>query len=268
MDIQNIKKLIGGEDCPQINNYLAYLAETKNKKKKQNGQYVIANPWMDKRTDEYLARIYKAVVADSLIFDGIDVSLQSTGVSYSYQAFKNRMIHVYPESIIDVSLVYKNDDFQFKKSSGKVTYHHGITSPFTQKDDEIIGGYCVIKNKRGEFLTTLTRPDIDKHRKVAKTDYIWKAWFVEMAMKTIIKKACKTHFKDSFTTIENLDNDNYDLEKIETYITKEQVAEIQDIIDGKGIDVKKFCDHFDIESVEKILPDEFPSILTALKEKE
>lgn len=219
MDYNKIKELIGNGNDVQINNYLAYIQGLVTKKK-QGG--VLSNPWMQHRTPEFLARIYKAVVADNLVFDGADVSLQSTGVSYSYQAYKNRMFSVYPESIIDVSIVYKDDAFQFEKNSGKVTYNHKISNPFNHQDKDIIGGYCVIKNKRGDFLTMLTRAEIDKHRKVAKTDYIWKAWFVEMAMKTVIKKACKTHFKDSFTTIETLDNENYDLEKIKEPVDKEE----------------------------------------------
>ena len=263
MNIKNIKKLIG-KDTTQVDNYLAYLYSLETKKKKDKS---LANPWMKHRTDEYLARIYKAVEADHLIFDGVDVSLQSTGVSYSYQAYKNRMLYVYPESIVDVSLVYKDDVFKFKKSSGTIIYSHDLASPFTQTDDQIIGGYCVIKNKRGEFLTTLTKADIDKHRKVAKTDYIWKNWFAEMAMKTIIKKACKTHFKDSFTTIETLDNENYDLEKIEPYITGEQVSILNDLIKIKGVDLETFLDHFEVKSIKEIKTTDYDTIHTALKAK-
>jgi recombinational DNA repair protein RecT len=70
----------------------------------------------------------------------------------------------------------------------------------------------VIKNKRGEFLTTLTKQDLEKHRKTAKTDYIWKQRYAEMCMKTIMKKACKLHFGDVFTGIEEQDNENYSLD--------------------------------------------------------
>jgi recombinational DNA repair protein RecT len=70
----------------------------------------------------------------------------------------------------------------------------------------------VIKNKRGEFLTILGKEELEKHRKTAKTDFIWKQWFREMCLKTIMKKACKLHFGDIFTAIEEQDNENYDLE--------------------------------------------------------
>lgn len=196
----------------QVTNYIAYLSRLAVEKDKQGK---LKNPWMNKRTDDFLIRIFRVVSDDGLVFDGDDITLQSTGVSYNYQAFKNKMLLAYPESVIDVSLVYKEDTFQFQKQSGKVQYTHSIGNPFNRDETAIIGAYCVIKNHRGEFLTLLSKKDIDKHRRVAKTDYIWKNWPAEMAMKTIMKKACKQHFKDVFSNIEAMDNDNYDLEKLE-----------------------------------------------------
>jgi len=35
----------------------------------------------------------------------------------------------------------------------------------------------------------------------------------EMSLKTALKKACKQHFKDTYQTIEDLDNENYDLDQ-------------------------------------------------------
>lgn len=194
----------------QVNNYIAYLQRLATEKQKGN----LKNPWMNQRTDDFLIRIFKVVADDGLVFDGDDITLQSTGVSYNYQAYKNKMLLAYPESVIDVSLVYQDDTFQFQKQSGKVQYTHTIGNPFNRDETAIIGAYCVIKNHRGEFLTLLSKKDIDKHRKVAKTDYIWKSWFAEMALKTIMKKACKQHFKDVFSNIEAMDNENYDLEKL------------------------------------------------------
>ena len=169
-------------------------------------------PWMSKRKDDYLISCFKKVAADGLVFDGENITLLNTGISYNYQAYKNKMLLTYPASIIDLDLVYSTDVFEFEKHSGKVIYTHNIVNPFNRTDENVIGGYCVIKNKRGEFLTLLSKADIDKHRKVAKTDMIWKSWFVEMAKKTVIKKACKQHFNDIYQNITNLDNENSDIE--------------------------------------------------------
>jgi len=197
----------GPEKVALYTDYLLQLQSAKNKDKTPK------NPWMGYKTDKELISFFKAVANDGMDFDGEHITLQATGVSYDYIAYKNKMYLVYPESIIDVALVYKDDSFRFEKQSGKVVYTHNINNPFNQDQGDIIGGYCIIKNKRGEFITLLSKENIEKHRKVAKTDYIWKAWFHEMCFKTLIKKACKQHFADIFQNIETIDNENYDLEQ-------------------------------------------------------
>lgn len=168
-----------------------------------------------------LASLFKRVQAEWISFDGVHITLQSTGISYDYVAYKNKMFLAYPETRFDVAIVFKNDIFSFEKTDGKVSYQHTISNPFGQKDADIIGAYAVVKNSRGEFLTTLSAEDIAKHRKVAKTDFIWKAWFQEMCLKTITKKACKLHYGDVYTKIEEMDNEQYDLSRVSAEKIKE-----------------------------------------------
>jgi len=197
-------------DQIKVDSYIDYLVKSESAKNKDGS---LKNPWFKYKTDEELISNYKKVALDGLDFDGVHITLQSTGVSYDYVAYKNKMYLVYPESLIDTALVYKDDTFNFQKQSGKVLYTHNINNPFNQEQDNIIGGYCCIKNKRGEFITLLSASNIEKHRKVAKTDTIWKSWFHEMCLKTLIKKACKQHFADIYQNIETLDNTGYDLEQ-------------------------------------------------------
>src|SRR5690606_4123369 len=42
------------------------------------------------------------------------------------------------------------------------------------------------------------------------TTSIWDAWLSEMVKKSVVKRACKTHFKDLVADIEEIDNENYD----------------------------------------------------------
>lgn len=204
--------------------------------------------WISKKTDEDMINLYKRVAADWLVFDGVHITIQSTGVSYDYVAYKNKMFIAYPESKIDVWLVYEWDSFSFSKKNGSVEYFHDIANPFGNTDDMIVGAYTIIRNKRGEFITLLSKADIIKHRQVAKTDYIWKAWFQEMCLKTIVKKACKLHFGDIFQEIEEMDNENYDLEKmnvpdwvneIETIKTKEELKAYYAQNKGQGKEFDK-----------------------------
>ena len=122
------------------------------------------------------------------------------------------MLLAYPESKVDVSLVYQGDDFSVAKESGSVVYSHNIKNPFDRKEADIIGGYCVIQNRRGEFLTIMSKEDIEKHRKTAKTDYIWRQWFIEMALKNSYQEKLLSNISDVFEKIEDTDNENYSLE--------------------------------------------------------
>jgi len=231
------------EEVEKFSSYIIRLTLDK----KRDGS--LKNPWIQKRTEKQMSELYKRVKAEGLVFDGEHITLQSTGISYDYVAYKNKMYLVYPESIIDVQLVHEGDEINFEKENGKVSYSHKIKDPF--KKEALLGGYCVIKNKRGEFLTTLNSDDIDKHRKVAKTDYIWKQWFNEMALKTVIKKAVKQHFADIYTSIDEMDNENYNLDnpleidlkfkqEIDEITTVEGLKEYYQKNKGKGKEFDKY----------------------------
>lgn len=231
MNIKTIKDALPEYDQDKVRVYIDYLTKLLNAKNKDKSS---KNPWMKYKTDDELISFFKKVSLDGLDFDGNHITLQSTGVSYDYIAFKNKMYLIYPESLIDVALVYKDDTFRFEKQSGKVIYTHNLNNPFNQEQSDIIGGYCVIKNKRGEFITLLSAEQIQKHRKIAKTDKIWSQWFHEMALKTLIKKACRQHFADIYSNIETLDNEGYDLEQplgvsIEDKAAVEKIETIEEL---------------------------------------
>ena len=207
-----IIKALDGYKAEKVEQFATYCCRLSLEKDKKTGQ--LKNEWITKKTAEQLAIYFKRVAQDEGMFlDGVNITLTSRGIEYDYKAYKNRVLLVYPESIIDNQLVYKDDTYKFKKESGKIIYTHEINNPFNQKDEDVVGAYCVIKNRRGEFIVTLGLEDIEKHRKVAKTDSIWKQWFKEMCLKTVIKKACSVHFNDITTNMQEIDNEaNYDLE--------------------------------------------------------
>jgi hypothetical protein len=209
MKKEKIIELLKDYQPEQVEKFAAYIVGLTVKRKKDG---TLENPWINGRTEEEMAIIFKRVAEDGLVFDGKHITLQSTGISYDYVAYKNKMLLAYPESKLDVGLVYENDVFEVAKEAGSVIYTHTIKNPFNQTPEKMQGGYCIISNKRGDFLTLLSKEDINKHRKVAKQDYIWREWFNEMALKTVIKKACKQHFADIYETIEEKDNENYSLE--------------------------------------------------------
>lgn len=240
-----IELLDKAEHSEQFASYIIKL-ETETDKEGR-----LKNQWMKGRKEEEMVALFNRVAEDGLVFDGKHITLQSTGISYDYVAYKNKMLLAYPESKVDVSLVYQGDDFSVAKESGSVVYSHNIKNPFDRKEADIIGGYCVIQNRRGEFLTIMSKEDIEKHRKTAKTDYIWRQWFIEMALKTVIKKAVKQHFSDVFEKIEDTDNENYSLENplelnlehkkaIDDITTIEDLKSYYEANKGQGKDFDKY----------------------------
>lgn len=220
-----------------------YIADLKTKKKKDESKnWVVANPWASQKTPAFWEDCWNKLQQIGLKFDGKHITIDVNGLNFDYVAYKNKMLLAYPESKIDVELVYKGDDFSFNKENGVITYSHTFKNPFEHKDADIIGGYCVIKNKRGEFLTTLSTEEIEKARKVAKTQTIWKQWYSDMCKKTVVKKAVKFHFDDVYAEMEEEDNRNYDLDKIEapeenilSEALKNAISQAKDITSLKAI---------------------------------
>jgi len=165
-------------------------------------------------TEDQFAKMYNLVANEWLVFDWVHITIGNNGISYDYVAYKNKMLLAYPESKIDIDLIHKWDEFKLGKDSWKITYTHTIADPFSPRDENIIWVYVVIKNNRGEFITTLWIKDLEKHKRVAKTQFIWNAWFAEMCIKTVMKKACKMHFNDIYEKIEEQDNTQSDLELV------------------------------------------------------
>ena len=212
MDYNFIKQNLSKFDKSEVNRYINYLILLETDKDKSGK---LKNAWFKYLKPQQLVDIYLKVSIDGLSIDGETITLQYKGklmVSYNYQAYKNLVLRAYPESQFDIQLVHRGDDFSFRKESGKVIYSHKINDPFNPKP-EIIGAYVVIKNKRGEFLETVNMTDIEKMKAVAKTKVIWDEWFSEMVLKSVMKRACKRHFKDIVTNVETIDNENYDLER-------------------------------------------------------
>ena len=205
---------------------------------------------MTGRTPDQMAELFRRVADQKLWFDGVDITLQKTGVTYGYQAYKNRLLQKYPETTIDLSLVWKGDTYEFHKKNDGITYTHDLSDPFSDRDDgDIIGGYMIISNRRGEFLTTLNEKDIQKRRGVAKTDSIWSQWSSEMALKTVVKRACSFHFKDDFQDIEEVDNQNYSLEKEirgGTVATEGQWEKIVEKFEKGEVDAETIRANFDL----------------------
>jgi len=212
VDFNKIKiELSKKHDEIKVVNFLNYLMKLETEKYtngEKRGQE--KNTWFRYKTEKDFIDMFNKLACDKLYIDGDIASIQSTGISLSYNAYKNLVLNKYPETKFDIQLVRETDDFNFQKKDGKVFYTHKLNNPF--EDKPILGAYCIIKNKLGDFIEIISLKELEKIRKTAKTDYIWATWTSEMYLKTVIKRACKRHFKDITIKTDNIDNENYDVE--------------------------------------------------------
>lgn len=207
---QQIINALKGKNSVQVERFAAYCQRLLVEKDRDGAP---KNPWMKTKTAAALAALFNRVAAEGLVFDGKHITLQKRGITYDYVAYKNKMLVAYPETKFDLNVVCKGDTFESSNTDGVLTYKHVIADPFAEKP-EIIGAFAVIRNKRGDFLTVLNKADIQKHRAVAQTDSIWSAWFKEMVLKTVMRKATKYHFDDVFEGMNEIDNEQYDLDVV------------------------------------------------------
>lgn len=224
MEYEKIKSKLSAHNKQNLSIFISYL-EKIEKEKDRDGQ--IKNKWFKFFTADQACDIYEKVAKDGLFIDGDTITLQFKGaviVSYNYQAYKNRLLQVYPETLFDIQNVYEGDKFSFKKDSGHVNYIHEIMNPFAVQR-KLIGCYCIIKNKRGEFIETLNETEIKKMKAVSKTTQIWETWYEEMTLKSVIKRACKRHFKDITTNIDVIDNENNDLSLLSGVVVADSLIE-------------------------------------------
>lgn len=201
--MDELKTLLKDYPEQEVNAYLLYVQGLNNDPKTMWARDISAKKY---------AHWFKHVKDEGLVLDGKHITIQKLGPSYDYQAMKNKMLLVYPETKMEWEIVYKDDTFKYKREGEKVFYTYECANPFNQAEEDIIGAFCVIRNNRGEFLSRLGTEAIEKRRKVAKTDAIWRSWFHEMVRKTIVRHAVGEHFEDIFSGILEEENNYSDLE--------------------------------------------------------
>lgn len=216
MKPQEIKEKLVNNGVPdaQAQKFVSYVEDqlrqdkSKEEKKKSGAS---------RNGGEALVSIFMRLFGVGVTIDGINAVVTGRDMAMvTYHGYKNKVLTVYPESLIDIQLVRETDKFSFSKSDGKVTYTHEFGDPFNDKP--IVGAYAIIKNKRGEFLELLNKNDFEEMKGASKQSYLWNTWASEFWLKSVIKRACKRHFNDIVAEIDKLDNDDYGLST--DYISK------------------------------------------------
>ncbi len=187
-----------------VRKFVAYInAERRAEATKDANKRPITN-----NTADELADIALKFNNLGLTVDGVNVVITGKRMAMvTYHGYKNKVLQVYPDAEFDLQLVREDDTFSVAKESGAVQYSHQINDPFGNKN--IIGAYCVIKTRRGEFLELLNAHDYEEMKNASKQSFLWNKWSSEFWLKSVIKRACKRHFNDITAEIDKMDNDDY-----------------------------------------------------------
>lgn len=252
----------------EVSTFIKYIDTIKTQKKRDG---TLTYPWAKFIKDEELDRLFRQAKELGLAIDGDSVTLENKGIvklNFNYQAYKNLVLNKYPEAIFDLQNVYDGDSFKFRKENGKILYTHEIGNPF-DSNKKIIGCYCITKVSTGEFIELMSNAEVAKCRAKAKTQSIWNEWESEMFLKTIMKRACKRHFKDIVRDIEKIDNEDYDLDKIildSDPITEKQVKIVEGLINTSIKSVVEVCAAYKIKGLDEIPVCKYSALIQRLGE--
>ncbi len=206
--LPELKELLDKKNVPvaESNKIMAYIqGEIKSDMGKEEKKRQVSRNTID----QLYTMIFKFWNM-GLAVDGVNVVITGKGMAMvTFNGYKNKVLATYPETEFDIQLVREGDTFNVSKESGSVVYSHQINDPFDQENKPIIGAYVVFKNKRGEFIETLSRTDFDKMKDASKQSWLWGQWESEFFLKSVIKRACKRHFFDVVEEIDKIDNDQY-----------------------------------------------------------
>lgn len=132
--------------------------------------------------------------------------LQLNRSYFGTQAVLKRLSNV---KDIWANVIYDGDEFDIEIVNGRETLKDHKTS-FKNRDNQIIGAYCIIEKTDGEkVLTTMTKKEIDKSWSKAKTKNVQNDFPQEMAKRTVINRAAKAFVNtsdDSDLLIEAINN--------------------------------------------------------------
>lgn len=95
------------------------------------------------------------------------------------------------------TIIYEGDEFEIEIDGGRERIAKHTTS-FLNRDNDIIGAYCIIKKSDGEeVLTVMTRKEIEASWSQSKNKSVQNKFPQEMAKRTVINRAAKAFINTS-----------------------------------------------------------------------
>jgi len=209
---QDIKESLSGIKEPFVSKFLSYYDDSARLEQGKNSKGYDKPKTVSSQPIEVLSGLVKKFYNLGLPIDGVNVVITGKNMAMvTYNGYKNKVLETYPETEFDVQLIREGDTYSFAKESGSVIYSHNVGDPFAENEPAIKGAYCVIKNKRGEFLETLNLNDYKEMKNASKQSALWDKWSSEFWLKSVIKRACKRHFNDIVSDIDKVDNEDFGL---------------------------------------------------------
>lgn len=121
-------------------------------------------------------------------------TLKMTRSYFGTQAVLKRLKEV---KDVWANVIFEGDQFDIEIIEGRETLKEHKTS-FVNRDNPIIGVYCIIEKEDGEqVLTTMTKKEIDAAWSQAKTKNVQNKFPQEMAKRTVINRAAKAFVNTS-----------------------------------------------------------------------
>lgn len=95
------------------------------------------------------------------------------------------------------TIIYEGDEFDIEIEGGRERIAKHTTS-FLNRDNDIIGAYCIIRKSDGEeVLTVMTRKEIEASWSQSKNKSVQNKFPQEMAKRTVINRAAKAFINTS-----------------------------------------------------------------------
>ena len=144
----------------------------------------------------------------------------SASLQIGYRAYLAKIKEAYPDADFVITPIYKDDELKVWDDDGVQKYTLKKNNPFADGEDGLQGVlFAVNYTDNGRLVQKVTpvpKSRIDRARKAAKQDFVWRSDYIEKAKAAAIKNACK-HFFASLQGLQEVaayDNEaNYDVNK-------------------------------------------------------
>jgi recombination protein RecT len=148
---------------------------------------LLANPEIASCEPDTIFNSLLKSAQDGLLCDGREAALAKFGSQATYMPMVGGFRKIAAESgwSIKARCVYANDHFEYTEEPFLLV--HNPVRPGVDRG-EIIAAYAIARKRGEEPITKVMYcEDIEKRRKIAKTDNIWKQWKPEMYEKTVAR---------------------------------------------------------------------------------